>query len=437
MDPKKIKIGLLGFGTVGQGVWKVLEAKKAKFLEHFGLEIEIQRIFVRNPHKKREIAPPAHSLTMNADDILNDPNIDIVCELMGGVELAKELTLKALVNKKPIITANKAVICEHGKEIFRIANEHETPIFFEASVAGGIPIIKVLREGLAANSFPSIYGILNGTSNYILTRMERESLSFEETIADARLLGYVEADEALDLDGIDAAHKTAILAYMAHGKWISPSEMIIDGIRNISQLDIRFARECGYKIKLLAKIEANLKKNLISASVCPTFVPINESIASVDEVYNGITLIGDVVGKVMLTGRGAGMNPTASAVVSDIIDCARLHCAHKNPYDASLGKENSDIALCPPENIFEKFYLRLSVADKTGTLAEICKSLSNNDISVATMKQLTGPEEGTATLLLTLHQASEQSMQTALHHLKELPIVLDNPFLARIMSTHH
>jgi homoserine dehydrogenase len=307
---KTLNVGILGFGTVGQGTWKHLLENENAWEKILGVRLIPSRASVRDLSKKRSLQIDHSCLTTDSLDIVNDPDVDIVCELMGGIEEAKALTLRAFANGKPVITANKALICEHGDELFRAAEKAGVRYAFEASVAGGIPIIKVLRESLVANEFPLIYGIMNGTSNYILTRMENEGASFEEVLGDARELGYVEADEALDLDGIDAAHKAVILGYLAHGIWVDLKEATVEGIRRISNEDLSAARELECKIKLIGVIRRSFDQNYVSVGVYPALVPINEIIAQTDGVFNGISLTGTVVGTVVLTGRGgrAGSN---------------------------------------------------------------------------------------------------------------------------------
>ena len=304
-----IRVGILGFGTVGQGTWKHLVENAQSLKKILGVEVLPTRASVRDLSKDRKLAIDADALTDDSFSIVDDPSIDLICELIGGIEEAKALTLRAFANGKSVVTANKALICEHGEELFSEAEKAGVRYAFEASVAGGIPIIKVLRESLVANEFPLIYGILNGTSNYILTRMENEEASFEEVLHDARELGYVEADESLDLDGVDAAHKAVILAYLAHGMWISLKDITVEGIRKISNEDLLAARKLGCKIKLIGVIRRNFENNHISVGIYPALVPVGEIIARTDGVYNGVSLTGTVVGTVVLTGRGAGARP--------------------------------------------------------------------------------------------------------------------------------
>ncbi|MBC2595700.1 homoserine dehydrogenase [Ruficoccus amylovorans] len=444
MEQKKqskqvIRIGLLGFGTVGQGVWKHLQGNDSALERRLGVKLELVRAAVSDLKKKREVRVPASRLTDDPYAVVDDPSIDIVCELIGGTKLARTLTLRALKAGKIVVSANKALICKHGEEIFSAARRAGTHYFFEASVAGGIPIIKTLREGLVANRFSLIYGILNGTSNYILTRMEREGLSFPDILDDARSLGYVEADESLDLDGWDAAHKAVILAYLAHGRWVKLKEMLVEGIRGITQYDIAYARELGCKIKLLAVISRDFSTNCLSVRLHPALISKRELMASVDEVYNGVSLTGDVVGTTLLVGRGAGQDATSSAVISDIADAVYLLkgvpapfiCEEDEDVYAALGAE---VELAGPEAIRSAYYLRLRVKDQPGVLARVTDVISREGLSIATMTQHQEAGEGTATLLFTTHQSNEKVVSATLKSLKRLGSVLETPFLLRIFN---
>jgi len=376
--PRTIRIGLLGFGTVGQGVWKHLHNNRAALERRLGVGLDIVRIGVRDLKKEREVKVPVARLTTDLGSIVDDPTIDIVCELIGGVTTARTLTERALKSGKVVVTGNKALICEHGAELFRLVQRGRGHYFFEASVAGGIPIIKTLREGLIANRFRLIYGILNGTCNYILTRMAKEGRSFQEVLADAKRLGYAEADESLDVDGWDAAHKAVILAYLAHGRWIKPKQMLVQGIREITPHDLSYARELGYTIKLLAIISRDFSTNRVFARVHPCLLPARNLLASVDDVFNGICLSADVAGSTLLVGRGAGQDATASAVISDIADAvvalrgapAPVICEEDADTYARLG---SGISIASLAEITGRYYLRLTVKDRPGVLAEVAR----------------------------------------------------------------
>lgn len=437
---RTLRIGLLGFGTVGQGVWKHLQADASALEHRLGAKLELVRAAARDLNKPRDVQPGPGQLTDDPFAIVDDPNIDIVCELIGGTGLARELTLRAFQNGKTVVTANKALICEHGEEMFAAARAAGAHYFFEASVAGGIPIIKALREGLVANRFPLIFGILNGTSNYILTRMEREGLSFEETLGDARALGYVEADESLDLDGFDAAHKAVILAFLAHGKWVKLDDMVVEGIRKVTAQDIAHARQLGYKIKLLAVIRRDFTQNTVSVRLHPALIAQQELIAQVDEVFNGVSLTGDVVGTTVFIGRGAGQDATASAVISDIADAVVALLGAPPPHiceeDADTYRALADeVRLAGPESLACPYYLRLRVQDAPGVLARIAQVFADHDISVATMiQQADCPNDGAARLIFTTHQASEAQLEQALGVLTSLDAVLEAPFRLRVFQ---
>ncbi|WOO41793.1 homoserine dehydrogenase [Rubellicoccus peritrichatus] len=436
---RKIRIGILGFGTVGQGVWKHIKEDRAALERRLGVKLELVRAAVSDLSKKRGVKLAKSKLTDDPYAIVDDPKIDIVCELIGGTKLARKLTLRALANGKTVVTANKALICEHGDELFTAARKEGVHYFFEASVAGGIPIIKTLREGLVANRFPLIYGILNGTSNYILTRMEREGLSFEEIVGDARDLGYVEADESLDLDGWDAAHKAVILAYLAHGKWVNLDEMLVEGIRNITARDVAYASELGYKIKLLAVIARNFNDETLSVRLHPALIKKGEIMAQVDMVFNGVSLTGDVVGTTLLVGRGAGQDATASAVISDIADAVHAIQGAPGPL---ISEEDEDIyrqlgeglTLAKPKSVESAYYFRLRVRDEKGVLAKVTKAFSDAGLSVATMIQHEEPSDGSAVLLFTTHVSNEAAAAKAINKLEQLDPVIEAPFLLRIFN---
>ena len=433
-----IRIGLLGFGVVGQGVWKTIEKNREALEFRLGARLEITQVVVKNATKQREVSVPSESYSTDPSKVIDNPDIDIVCELMGGVNDALTLTRRALEQGKVVVTANKALICEYGKELFAIARKNGGHYFYEAAVAGGIPIIKTIREALVANRFKLIFGILNGTSNYILTRMEREGLSFEETLGDARKLGYVEADESLDLDGIDAAHKAVILTYLAHGKWVKLSQIICEGIREISTDDIKIAGQLGYKIKLLAIIARDFEANKLFVRLHPALIAKSEIVAGVDEVYNAVSVTGDVVGTTVLIGRGAGQDATASSVISDIADAVfMLRGAPKvfvsdgeSPLKDSL---DEGLQLAAPEAVFGCYYLRIRVKDEEGVLAKISNILAERHISFATVNQQEF-SDGSALIMVTTHTSNEQAIAASKKALIEEDVVLAPPVSLRIFD---
>ena len=430
---KELRVGILGFGTVGQGTWKHLIENEKAWEKILGVSLVPTRASVRSLAKDRFLKIDPSSLTTDSLSIVEDPEIDIICELIGGIEEARALTLRAFENGKPVITANKALICEYGDELFQAAEKAGVRYAFEASVAGGIPIIKVLRESLVANEFPLIYGIMNGTSNYILTRMENEGASFGEVLEDARALGYVEADEALDLDGFDAAHKAVILAYLAHGMWIDLKETTVEGIRRISNEDLSAAQDLGCKIKLIGVIRRSFEQNYVSVGVYPALVPVNEIIAQTDGVFNGISLTGTVVGTVVLTGRGAGQDPTAGSVISDIVDVVKGMQGNFSP-PKLLHVTPDECEASPSQEISGRFYLRLSVDDRPGQLAKVAENLAVHGISLATVSQTPNDNLESASIILTTHQTNEHSIDLAINSLEQLDGVKEKPVLFRMFD---
>lgn len=431
---KKYKIGFLGMGTVAQGVWRHMSDNYGRMSRKLGGDYELAIACVRDISKKRDVMIPAEKLTLNPDDVVMNPDIDIVCELMGGVEEAYELAKKALKNGKIVVTANKAMISEKGEELFKLvnANGNNAEIYFEAGVAGGIPILKSLSEGLIANEFSLIYGILNGTCNYILTRMERENASYETILEDARKLGYVEADEALDIDGIDAAHKASVLAYLAYGKWVKISDMIVNGIRNVSLDDMVWAREFSYRIKLIASIRRDQKTDSISVGVYPALLPIADVVANVNGVFNAVAIEGDLVGRTVYIGRGAGQNATASAVIADIADA--FETLNSKPIRPYLPPASS-MKMMSLEDMESSFYIRFSVKDEVGTLAIIASILAKHNISIELLEQKKRENKDEALLILTTHITNELSISKACAELEALSAVKDKPFVLRIFDS--
>jgi len=432
--PTTINIGLCGFGTVGQGVWKHLSANRAELESRLGVKLNLARAAVRDLGKARAVKVPASKLTADPLAIANDPAIHVVCELMGGTTLARQVTLAALRRGKIVVSANKALICEYGAEIFATAREHGGHFFFEASVAGGIPIIKALREGLVANRFPRIYGILNGTCNYILTQMEDRDAPYASVLADAKRLGYAEADEALDVDGWDTAHKASVLAWLAHGVWVKTDQMIVEGISRITPADFKNASTLGFGIKLLAVITRDFTKNELCVRVHPTLLPEGNVIANVSGVFNAISVTGDVVGTTLYSGRGAGQDATASAVISDIADAVALIKHGKGAHFIGEGvpTPRKEKRLAPPEHIRSRYYVRLTVKDQPGVLARVASVMAKHHVSIASVIQNPAETPGAASLVLTTHQSNEKAMRTTLKQLGALASVLDEPVLLRI-----
>ena len=433
-EPLPINIGLCGFGTVGQGVWKHLSANLAELESRLGAKLVLARASVRDLKKKRAIKVPAKALTDDPMSIATDPSIQIVCELMGGTTLARQVTLAALRRGAVVVSANKALICEHGPEIIATAQRHGGHFFFEASVAGGIPIIKALREGLVANRFPRIYGILNGTCNYILTQMEERDAPYAAVLAEAKRLGYAEADESLDVDGWDTAHKASVLTWLAHGVWVKTDQMIVEGISRITPADFKNAAMLGFGIKLLAIITRDFARNEISVRVHPTLLPEGNVVANVSGVFNAVSVTGDVVGTTFYSGRGAGQDATASAVISDIVDAAALLKHGKGAHllgEVAASPRNRG-RLAPPESIRSRYYLRLTVKDQPGVLARVASVMAKQQVSIASVIQSPADQPGAASLVLTTHESNERAMGATLRQLRALAAVLDQPVLLRI-----
>ena len=431
---RTINIGLCGLGTVGQGVWKHFGRLRSELESRLGARIVLRRAAVRKLSRVRAVRVPRSKLTADPMEVATDPSIQIVCELMGGTGIAREVTLAALSRGKVVVSANKALICAHGAEIFAAARRGGGHFLFEASVAGGIPLIKALREGLVANRFPRIYGILNGTCNYILSKMEELDAPYGSVLGEAKRLGYAEADEALDVEGWDTAHKLSILAWLAHGVWVRPSQMIVEGIDRITPADFRNASALGYGIKLLGIITRDFGTNEISVRVHPTLIPQDGVIARVSGVFNAISVTGDVVGTTFYIGRGAGQDATASAVISDIADAVALILHGKGAH--FMGEEGPPAAggasLMPHERIRGRYYVRLTVADRPGVLARVAAIMARNRMSIASVIQNPAERPGLASLVLTTHESDERSMATALRSLARLGSVREAPLLLRI-----
>jgi len=424
-----IGIGLAGFGTVGAGVYKNLAANGDLLAQRLGAQFAVRRIAVRDLHKVRAVAAPADLFTTNTDDLVADPSIRIVIELMGGIEIPLAFVKKAIDAGKIVITGNKALLAEHGQEIFQLAREKRVPVFYEAAVAGGIPIIKIVRESFVGNRFESIHGILNGTSNYILSRMTETGMDFASALAEARQLGYAEADPTLDVNGWDAAHKAIILASLAYGFWLDPAKILVTGIESVTAADIRFAKELGYSIKLLATIKAG-EGNAISVRVCPTLIPKQHVLASVNGVFNAIAVRGDVVGETLFYGRGAGQDPTASSVLSDLAEAA---CALESPRFCYGFTSHDLYGKCQPTaEAVSKYYLRLSVKDEPGVLAKIAGALGESGIGILSVIQPEGMAADSVPLVLMIHDAAFGTMQKASAKIAALDCVKDTPALLNV-----
>ena len=433
---RQVGIGIAGLGTVGAGVYKHLAQNRALLTERVGAELVVRRAVVRDVHKPRAAGPPPGELTTRWRDLIDDPGVDIVVELMGGIDEPLALINAAIDAGKIVVTGNKALLAAHGKEIFARAADKRVPVFFEASTAGGIPIIKTIREALVANHIVSIHGIINGTCNYILTRMTDAGLDFTEALAEAQAQGYAEADPTLDINGWDAAHKAVILASLAYGFWVETDKIFVEGIDRLTATDIRFAGELGYRVKLLAIIKADggpENGGGVEVRVHPTLVPKTHVLASVSGVFNAVAVRGDVVGETLFYGRGAGQDPTASAVISDLAEAAVALGGQHRTYGFT---PHGLYGTCRPlEGINSRYYLRLAVDDRPGVLAQVAGILGRNEIGISSVVQPeTHDEAGRAQLVLMLDRASHRQMQAALDEILRLGCVMPPAALLRVES---
>lgn len=431
---EKIKVGLIGFGTVGSGVVKILQ-KNSKLIEkRMGAKIVLKRIADIDVKTDRGVKLRPGILTTKADDVIKDPEINIVMELIGGIEPAKTFILKAIQNGKHIITANKALLALHGDEIFHAAQHSGVDVNFEASVGGGIPLIRSIKEGLVANRIHSIFGILNGTSNYILSKMTDEGRSFKEVLREAQEKGYAEADPTYDIEGIDAAHKLAILIRLAFGTSIQFKEIFIGGISEITPLDIQFGREFGYRIKLLAITKTDQGK--IEARVHPTLIPEGHLLSTVEGVFNAIYIKGDAIGPTLFYGQGAGQMPTGSAVVSDLVELGRnLLVQAQGRRVPLLSYQESAIEKIPLKkmgDVVMRFYMRFSALDRPGVLSRISGILGKNEISISAVIQKGRKINGAVPIVMMTHEAKEENLHRALREIDRLNVILGKTIFIRV-----
>lgn len=425
---KEFKIGVLGFGTVGAGVVECLLNNGDLMAARIGIRPVLARIADLDITTDRGVKVPDGILTTDANEILNSDDIDVVVELIGGTSIAKTFMMQAINNGKSVVTANKALLAYHGDEIFAAAEANGVDVFYEASTAGGIPIIKALREGLAANRIESIYGILNGTCNYILTRMENEGIAFDTVLAEAQALGYAEADPSFDIDGDDTAHKTVILNALAFGTWCGMDKVYMSGIRGIDIIDIKNAAAFGYKIKQLAVLKATGSN--VEMRVHPALVPADSMLGQVSGVFNAVCVKGDTVGDTMFYGRGAGREATASAVVGDLLDIGLNIATGSTRRVAPFRGHDTYGGLIPIDEIRTRYYVRLQVLDQPDVLARVAHIFGESGISIARISQ---PEsaEPVPVVLLT-HEARESDLQSALRKIAELDVVQAEPIMLRI-----
>ncbi len=427
---QQVNLGMIGGGTVGSGVFHALQQNGDLMASRLGVKIAFRKIAVKAFDEPRPYPIARSLMTTDWQEVVNDPEIHIIIELVGGTGIAKVMVLAALAQGKTVVTANKALLSAHGKELFAAAAKGGANLYYEASVCGGIPIIKSLREGFVANQFPAIYGIVNGTCNYILTRMKLEGAEFAAVLADAQKQGYAETPPDLDIDGFDAQHKTGILASLAHGFWVDHHDVHTEGIRAVSKIDMQFAQQLGYTIKLLG-IAKKAEKG-IQVSVYPALIPSSHVLANVNHVFNAVFVRGDVVGDTLFYGRGAGKDATASAVLSDVADAALdLKNGAKvrvPPFVAHARKGR----VMPMDEIISRYYVRLDVVDRPGVLAKIAAIFAAAKIGISSVIQPEGHEGESVPLILMLHDAPNSAMRKALAKISKLPPVKSKPVMIRV-----
>ena len=437
MEP--IKVGLLGFGTVGSGTFTVLRRNQEEIKRRAGRGIEVARIAVRNPAKAlAALGDCANDVQVGSDfeAVVDDPSIGIVAEMIGGTGIARELVLRAIAHGKHVVTANKALLAVHGTEIFEAARAKGVMVAFEAAVAGGIPIIKALREGLTANRIQSIAGIINGTTNYILSEMRERGLDFGTALEGAQALGYAEADPTFDIEGVDAAHKLTIMSAIAFGIPMQFDRAYIEGISKLASIDIKYAEDLGYRIKLLG-ITRRTERG-IELRVHPTLISAKRLLANVEGAMNAVEVHGDAVGATLYYGKGAGAEPTASAVVADLVDVTRLHTAdpgHRVPHLAFQPQSVSDTPVLPIDEVMSGYYLRLRVADVTGVLADITRILADAGISIDALLQKESEQiadNGETDVVIITHDTLEKNVNAAIARIEALSTVVSNVTKLRI-----
>ena len=431
---KPIHIGILGVGTVGGGTFTVLKRNSEEIARRAGRKIIVKMIADKDLQKARELAGNEAMITDNAHEVTCSPDIDIVVELIGGQTIAKELILEAIAHGKHVVTANKALLANHGTEIFAMAREKGVIVAFEAAVAGGIPIIKALREGLTANRITWIAGIINGTANFILSEMREKGLSFNDVLGQAQKLGYAEADPTYDIEGIDAAHKITLMSAIAFGIPVQFDKVYTEGITKLTGEDIRYAEELGYRIKLLG-ITKRVAKG-IELRVHPTLIPNKRLIANVEGVMNAVVVKGDAVGATLYYGAGAGAEPTASSVIADLVDVARMQTAdpmHRVPTLSFQPDLLSDIPVISMDDVETSYYLRMQVVDKPGVMAEITRILADHHISISAMIQKEASDDSDkVSIIMLTHITIEKNVNAAVKRIESLPVVTQQVFRIRI-----
>ena len=433
---KPIQVGLLGIGTVGSGVFTVLARNQEEIKRRAGRGIRIHTVADLNTQRAQELVKGQAEVVDDARKVIQNPEIDIVVELIGGYGIAKDLVLEAIAAGKHVVTANKALIAVHGNEIFKAAHAKGVMVAFEAAVAGGIPIIKALREGLSANRIEWIAGIINGTTNFILSEMRDKGLDFNTVLKEAQRLGYAEADPTFDIEGIDAAHKATIMSAIAFGVPMQFSQAHVEGITQLSAVDIKYAEQLGYRIKLLGITKKN--PNGIELRVHPTLVPTKRLLANVEGAMNAVQVHGDAVGTTLYYGKGAGSEPTASAVIADLVDVTRLQTAdpeNRVPHLAFQPDAVQNIPILPMAEVTTSYYLRLAVADQAGVLAEITRILAAHGVSIDALLQKEAAEgESQTDLVILTHETKEKNMMAAITEMQALKTVLGEIIKIRLES---
>jgi homoserine dehydrogenase len=458
---QQVNLGLIGGGTVGSGVFHALQLNGGLMASRIGVKVNVRKVAVKAFDEPRPYKIPRAAMSTDWQSVVNDPQVDIVAELAGGTTIARTMILTALKLGKPVVTANKALLSAHGEELFAAARKYGTNLYYEASVCGGIPIIKALREGFVGNRITHLYGIVNGTCNYILTRMQLEGADFDAVLKDAQAQGYAEAEPSLDVDGFDAQHKIGILASLAHGFWVNPKDIYVEGIRGITRTDIQFANQLGYTIKLLGIIKRGEGRDFpagsagisaggralspnagkdagapsrtrIQVSVYPTLVPKTHVLASVNHVFNAVFVRGDIVGDTLFYGRGAGKDATASAVLSDLADAAldlKFGTKHRVP---PFVPHELDGAVAPIEEVVSRYFVRLTVVDQPGVLAKISAIFGQAKIGISSVIQPESREGGSVPLILMLHDAPNGAVARALKKIGKLAVVKSEPVMIRV-----
>jgi len=436
---KPIKVGLLGIGTVGAGTFNVLKRNQEDIRRRAGRGIEVTMVAARNTERARTVTGDGVEVVSDPFAVVNHPDIDIVVELIGGYELSRELVLQAIANGKHVVTANKALVALHGNEIFAAAQEKGVIVAFEAAVAGGIPIIKALREGLTANRIESVAGIINGTTNFILSEMRDKGLDFATVLAQAQALGYAEADPTFDIEGVDAAHKLTIMSAIAFGIPVQFDKAYVEGISQLQAVDIRYAEQLGYRIKLLGitRRTTTAAGEGIELRVHPTLIPAARLIANVEGAMNAVLVHADALGVTLYYGKGAGAEPTASAVIADLVDVTRLATVDPSgrvPHLAFQPNQMSDVTIMPMADITTSYYLRVHVQDQLGVMADLTRILADGNISIDAVLQKEPGNQTNIDIIMLTHQTQEKSIDAAIARIEAMPAVIGKVTRIRLES---